>query len=293
MSAHSKRQSRVFGFTLIELLVVIAIIGILSAILFPVFAQVREKARMTTCASNCKQLNSAAQMYMEDYDETVPITCGSNSDGSGFVTWQDLVQPYAKSYAIVICPDSPFHNTDAQRDYEYWLSYGMMGRAWIDGFSWWITRADPWIQTYVPAAIRYDGLAGSADFGGDAYATNIAIPSAMLASVARPSEYAFIFYAGNFDAWHGAVPGRQEGIGYCYEWVDPGKPAMNTTFSGPNPLHTGGNYFCNTNTRAADYGKGMVNLCFLDGHVKAFKPGQFLQQNADYPDTLQYFWPYN
>src|SRR3984893_5960361 len=70
----ARRLSRRFAFTLIELLVVIAIIAILAAILFPVFAQAREKARMTTCLSNCKQIALAFQMYQQDYD--------------GYFTWQ-------------------------------------------------------------------------------------------------------------------------------------------------------------------------------------------------------------
>ena len=70
------------GFTLIELLVVIAIIAILAAILFPVFAQARNKARQTACLSNLKQLGTGFAMYTQDYDETMPIwtsnACGSN-----------------------------------------------------------------------------------------------------------------------------------------------------------------------------------------------------------------------
>ena len=70
-----RRCSR-YGFTLIELLVVIAIIAILAAILFPVFAQAREKARQASCLSNCKQLGLASNMYVQDYDETFPYNLG-------------------------------------------------------------------------------------------------------------------------------------------------------------------------------------------------------------------------
>jgi prepilin-type N-terminal cleavage/methylation domain-containing protein/prepilin-type processing-associated H-X9-DG protein len=97
---------RVHGFTLIELLVVIAIIAILAAILFPVFAQAREKARQTGCLSNTKQIGTAVNMYLQDYDETFPFSDdfgnpqynikGSPIQG-GFRYWGDMIFPYVKN----------------------------------------------------------------------------------------------------------------------------------------------------------------------------------------------------
>lgn len=99
-SAH-KGTVRGAGFTLIELLVVIAIIAILAAILFPVFAQAREKARAITCISNEKQLGLAVMQYFQDYDESAPFKRVSGISGhdwwtAGMESWKDGIYPYIK-----------------------------------------------------------------------------------------------------------------------------------------------------------------------------------------------------
>jgi len=127
----NSRRRHLSAFTLIELLVVIAIIAILAAILFPVFAQAREKARQTSCLSNNKQFGLGIMMYVQDYDETFPIGCakGNNTyywnfnlptpynwrpipptDGrvlAAQVHWGNSIQPYIKNWGIMACPSGP------------------------------------------------------------------------------------------------------------------------------------------------------------------------------------------
>ncbi len=102
------------GFTLIELLVVIAIIAILAAILFPVFARAREKARQSSCLSNVKQIVTATMMYVQDYDETLPMRY-FNSGVSGAVQypggrtssasiWPLPIYPYVRNIQVFHCP---------------------------------------------------------------------------------------------------------------------------------------------------------------------------------------------
>jgi prepilin-type N-terminal cleavage/methylation domain-containing protein/prepilin-type processing-associated H-X9-DG protein len=125
-----KRYLSRSAFTLIELLVVIAIIAILAAILFPVFAQAREKARSVSCLSNMKQLGLGTMMYIQDYDETMPQAF-ANIAGQGWTyqfihmvppdwsnqtthpaviasqfVWANTIQPYTKNYNVLKCPST-------------------------------------------------------------------------------------------------------------------------------------------------------------------------------------------
>jgi prepilin-type N-terminal cleavage/methylation domain-containing protein/prepilin-type processing-associated H-X9-DG protein len=140
------------GFTLVELLVVIAIIAVLAAILFPVFAQAREKARQTTCLSNMKQIGLAFAQYNSDYDSTYP-TCDNDkakitgeppdpetpdADGPPEHDWHIVVQPYVKDFAILRCPSDTSlapvdpKNPDLDVKKEYVSSYTVNGWAEYD-----------------------------------------------------------------------------------------------------------------------------------------------------------------
>ena len=118
---------RRFGFTLIELLVVIAIIAILASILFPVFAQAREKARATMCLSNLKQIGMGLSMYSQDYDEHLAgfINYPGARTAPRSRTWRDLAEPYIKNNKVRDCPShvGPPYNVSTGRGGSYALNF--------------------------------------------------------------------------------------------------------------------------------------------------------------------------
>jgi len=131
------------GFTLIELLVVIAIIAILAAILFPVFARAREKARQTACLSNLKQISLGVLMYAQDYDETYPryhrpaaspVEYPDGSTASG-ILWYAALYPYVNNQQIFDCPSTSYRWDGSYTDdlrYGYSRHIGGLSMGQID-----------------------------------------------------------------------------------------------------------------------------------------------------------------
>jgi prepilin-type N-terminal cleavage/methylation domain-containing protein/prepilin-type processing-associated H-X9-DG protein len=133
------------GFTLIELLVVIAIITIIAALLFPVFARAREKARQTTCLSNIKQQGMAVMMYAQDHDEMLPLYWRLNEpnndlprDWNHIHYWHVQIMPYVMSREVFRCPSLPPPRNqvfdpgerDADGNLVRWWSKGTGGYGW-------------------------------------------------------------------------------------------------------------------------------------------------------------------
>lgn len=120
------------AFTLIELLIVIAIIAILAAILFPVFATAREKARSAACSSNMKQLGLGMLQYVQDYDECYPSGCATwyNSSGqiqSNYEGWAGQIYPYVKSLSVFVCPDDTLTSpVNWKQQVSYAMNEGIM-----------------------------------------------------------------------------------------------------------------------------------------------------------------------
>jgi prepilin-type N-terminal cleavage/methylation domain-containing protein/prepilin-type processing-associated H-X9-DG protein len=231
------------GFTLIELLVVIAIIAILAAILFPVFAQAREKARQASCLSNCKQIGLASNMYVQDYDETFPGHEWPKGEGlhalpdgrmyRGHVGWAILFYPYVKNLAVFTCPSDP----DPKR---YWNDNG---------------KANPYVNTWgKPIPMSYGENA-------DIY---LRMPPLKLAAITFPADTYWIGdQSRHFVGFHAAEAGGLYGPNHfnrlrfskdCAGLIDQGG-TLGVKPDHPNPGD------------CARHNEGNI-VIFADGHVK-------------------------
>lgn len=264
-------MSKIKGFTLIELLVVIAIIAILAAILFPVFAQAREKARSISCLSNEKELGLAITAYHTDYDEQLiknfygfPVSgnWGDPQDWAGtFYNWRAAVQPYLKNINIFACPSSVFTNTS------FW--YWSVDNQNITGVAQYIN----WTPSSYAVNDQVIGFANGEDGGYTGTIQNCPDGLNSLAEINDPADTVMVTDSrtGYTDMKPFCISGN---VALC------GQPS-DSEFSGgaaPKYLPTQGPF---------EVHQGLVNFVFCDGHAKAQKLARTLLPN----DLWQSSWP--
>jgi prepilin-type N-terminal cleavage/methylation domain-containing protein len=239
------------AFTLIELLVVIAIIAILAAILFPVFAQAREKARQIQCLSNSRQLATANAMYTQDYDETIlPSTNYAVDPGDPLRIWPAMIQPYVKNHGVFLCPSA----SNAQ------------------------FAADWSLRGYAP--IGYNGLTAYDPAGIEA-PTSVA----PLASLDEPSRTVLLADTPNgatADKYRGyvfdpSVPSAKKNVN-DFRLSTPLVADRDLVAGSPLPPSQLKPVFCRHHRNGQN--NGLASLMFADGHAKAYTAAGILAQDG-------------
>lgn len=276
------------GFTLIELLVVIAIIAILAAILFPVFAKAREKAREISCASNEKQLLLATLQYVQDYDERYPQPYLQGWHFQPGTSWVDLIAPYVKTIDCYRCPDDGSINGPTRG-----------GNTWIDsyvtadGVSYNVNgyQMQTWESQYNWNLITWKIPYSQAGPWGEPYCNNgpcLDNPSLTDAQINRPAETVSICEDWNSDEQYG-IGG--DGYGnyswfenYMMTWIAGLGWGSGSVPDGDVNLTSSVYDAFSNNGGVSIHPDGMSNFGFCDGHVKAMHPYQTNPDPYGHPD---------
>lgn len=268
------------AFTLIELLVVISIIAILAAILFPVFASAREKARQAESISNLKQLAIAFQLYTQDYDEVMPppgwfdpaAADTTQPDNFGVYRWPWIILPYEKTMAVFRSPNDPYDSYDDYNDCYDGVSsddcrnllgnvyggyfWGMFGPSY--GYNWrylapsihdssYEIGGSPDGLTLSPMDDAADALLGQGVTLGkiQAPSSTVMLADSTWAPSSNPSKLVMGFFI----------------IDPPQKWTGT-PPLTDTSFGYVMPRN-----------------QGMVNVAFVDGHVQAQSIGALSQES--------------
>ncbi len=245
---NTNRRVTSIAFTLIELLVVIAIIAILAAILFPVFAQAREKARQTACLSNVKQMALAVAMYGQDY-QSFPMY--AYASGGQQLRWWNQIEPYTKSRELFLCPTVP--QLRYGRNMAYGYNYQYLGNS----------RGDCWnvpvTESQIESPAEMLAIADSQGSGTRPCKND---------DPADP-DYTNLTCLGNH--------------GYA---IDPPVLPPCRSGRGPNRYATGG--VPGVRVPPADRHAGGANVAFVDGHAKWMRATELNADNrwwnGRYPD---------
>ena len=276
----STRRSRSSAFTLIELLVVIAIIAILAAILFPVFAQAREKARQASCLSNTKQLGLGIYQYVQDYDETLPM--GGVVFPAYDTRWPKTIYPYVKNVGVFACPSQTEEmfgatKTDFVPTLEaataikptgpssvggYGINFNLVGFANAGATTLSKTLADikDSAGTFlVCEAARLDGQ-------GNTFALNGVAPKDWVPLQSIATEWQ-VFPPSSFTS----NPNTGQASNQWFTQTADGHGNNHATCRRPVPRHNGG-----------------LNVIYCDGHAKWSKIEQFLGTSRAVPGRIGY-----